>query len=200
MTKTAETAAPIHQLLANRWSPRAFSDRPLEKEKLVSLMEAARWAPSCYNEQPWSFIVTTREEPGDYDRLLNCLVDANKRWARSAPVLVMSVAKLHFDHNNTANRYAFHDVGLAVATLIVQGAVLGIYVHQMAGFDRERARVDLGIPDSHKPVAAIALGYLGDGNRLPQDLREREQAPRERKELSDFVYGGVWENGASFLP
>ncbi len=200
MSKTAETAAPIHQLLADRWSPRAFADRPVEKEKLLALLEAARWAPSCYNEQPWSFMVATKDTPRDYDPLLNCLVDANKLWARSAPVLMMSLAKLHFDYNDKANRYAFHDVGLAVATMIVQASVLGIYVHQMAGFDRERARVDLGIPDSHKPVAAIALGYLGDGDKLPQELREREQAPRERKRLSDFVYGGGWEKPASFVP
>jgi nitroreductase len=171
----------------------------VEGEKLLSLLEAARWAPSCYNEQPWRFIVGTREEPGDYDRLLHCLVDANRRWAASAPVLMLSVARLHFEYNGKPNRYAFHDVGLAVATMIVQASAMGIYVHQMAGFDRERARAVLHIPETHKPVAAIALGYREDAVQLPEDLRQRELAARERKPLSDLVFSGRWEKRSPLL-
>ncbi len=191
--KEAKTQFPIEMSLGQRWSPRAFSDRSVEPEKLLSLFEAARWAPSCFNEQPWSFLVVTKEDAAAYERLLHCLVAANRRWAVAAPVLMLSVTQLHFARNNKPNRYAFHDVGLAVGTLLVQASAMGLYLHQMAGFDRERARTVFEIPETHDPVAAMALGYLGDPEQLPEDLRQRELEPRKRKALSAFVYGGGWE-------
>ncbi len=190
--KKAITEFPIEEWLARRWSPRAFSERPVEPERLLSLLEAARWAPSCFNEQPWSFLVATKENAPEYERLLGCLVEANRRWAASAPVLMLSITRLHFARNNKPNRYAFHDVGLAVGTLLVQASAMGLYVHQMAGFDRERAQEVFEIPETHEPVAAMALGYLGEPAELPEDLHRREVAPRERKALSAFVYGGAW--------
>lgn len=192
MRKLAETRYPIHELLRERWSPRAFADRMVEPEELRSLLEAARWAPSSFNEQPWSFIVATKQHPDEYERLLSCLVEGNVRWAQHAPVLMLSVAKLAFERNQKPNRHAFHDVGLAVENLVIQGMALGLFVHQMAGFHADRAREVYGIPEGHEPVAAMAIGYLDDPGRLPDDLREREVAPRFRNPLESFVFSGQW--------
>jgi nitroreductase len=192
MQKVAETSYPIEELLKRRWSPRAFSERPVEPEKLLRLWEAARWSASCANEQPWYFIVATKEDEAEYARLLSCLRENNQQWARHAPVLMVSVAKLAFDANGQPNRYAFHDVGLAVANLITQATALGLYVHQMAGFYPERVRDLYGVPDGFEPVAGIVLGYPGDPTRLPEDLQQRELAPRTRKPIESFVFERAW--------
>jgi|SRR5437870_10528462 len=192
MEKMAETQYPIHDLLRKRWSPRAFSSRPVEPDTLRSLLEAARWAPSSYNEQPWSFIVATKEDEAEYARLLSCLVEGNIQWAQHAPVLMVSVAKLHFDENGERNRHALHDVGQAVANLIVQATALGLVVHQMAGILPEKVRALYGVPEQYEPVAGIALGYPGDPQSLPEGLRQRELAPRVRKPLTEFVFSGRW--------
>jgi nitroreductase len=192
MQKLAETTHEIHELLRERWSPRAFADRMVEPEKLRSLLEAARWAPSSFNEQPWSFIVATKEHPGEYERLLSCLVEGNVRWAQHAPVLMLSVARLAFERNQKPNRHAFHDVGLSVENLVIQATALGLAVHQMAGFHVDKARELFSIPDGHEPVAALVLGFPGDPAGLPEDLREREVAPRIRKPLESFVFSGQW--------
>jgi nitroreductase len=178
--------------LRRRWSPRAFSARNVEPGKLRSLLEAARWAASSFNEQPWSFIVAAKDDSETYPRLLDCLSEGNQKWAKSAPVLMLSVAKRHFDRNDKENRHAYHDVGLAVGNLIFQATALGLFVHQMAGFSVDKAREHFNIPEGHDPVAAIAIGYLGEPKTLPQDLREREVAPRARKALTEFVFSGKW--------
>jgi nitroreductase len=159
---------------------------------LLSLLEAARWAPSSFNEQPWSFIVGTRDEPEVYNRLVSCLVEFNARWAARAPVLMLSVARLAFERNGDPNRHAFHDVGMAAENLMIQATALGLVVHQMAGFDVEKAREVFGIPQGYEPCAMIALGYLGDRESLPESLRQREEAPRVRKPISEFVFGARW--------
>ena len=192
MEKPAVTQYPIHELLRRRWSPRAFSSRPVEPHTLRSLLEAARWAPSSYNEQPWSFIVATKEDEAEYARLLSCLVEGNIQWAQHAPVLMVSVAKLHFDENGERNRHALHDVGQAVANLIVQATALGLVVHQMAGIFPDKIRELYGIPEGYEAVAGIALGYPGDPQSLPEGLRQRELAPRVRKPLTEFVFSGRW--------
>jgi nitroreductase len=197
MKNPASTKIPLHELIRQRWSPRAFSDRSVEKEKLFSLFEAARWAPSCFNEQPWSWIVATKEQPEEFQKLLECLVPGNQLWAKEAPVLMLSVAKLFFEKNKKDNRHAYHDVGLAVENLVLQATALGLVVHQMAGFDVEKARAEFQIPEGFDPVAAIALGYEGDPTQLPENLREKELAPRSRKELKDFVFTEKW--GETFL-
>lgn len=192
MGKTARTQYPIHDLLKQRWSPLAYSDRSVEPEKLCSLLEAARWAPSSYNEQPWSFIVATQEDRAEYNRLLDCLVEANRQWAAQAPVLMLSVAKQHFERNGQPNRHAFHDVGLAVENLVIQAVALDLFVHQMAGFQVDKARELFSIPESYEPVAAIAVGYLGDPQSLSEALRQRQLAARTRKSLAEFVFTGSW--------
>jgi nitroreductase len=198
MEKAANAEYAIHELLAKRWSPRIFAARAIEPEKLRSLFEAARWAPSSFNEQPWSFILATKDQPEDFDRLAACLVESNA-WARGAPVLMLSVAKLRFDRNARENRHAWHDVGQAVACMTVQATASGLQVHQMAGFDIEKARVSLEIPENHDPVAMIAVGYPSDPAALTGDQREREMAPRKRRRISEFVYGGAWGRPAKSL-
>ena len=192
MEKPAETQYPIHDLLRRRWSPRAFSDRRVDPAIMRSLLEAARWAPSSYNEQPWSFIVATKDDPVEFGRLLSCLVEGNIQWAQHAPVLMVSVARLYFEDDGKPNRHAFHDVGLAVANLIVQATALGLVVHQMAGILPDKIRKLYGIPEGYEAVAGIALGYPGDPQSLPEGLRKRELAPRERKPLTEFVFSGSW--------
>jgi len=200
LEKPAETENPVHELIQRRWSPRAFAARAIEPEKLRSVLEAARWAASCFNEQPWSFIVAAKETEGDaYERLLSCLVEANALWAGRAPVLMISIARLTFARNDKPNRHAFHDVGQAAAHLALQAAALGLAVHQMAGFDVSKAREQFNIPEGFEPVAAIALGYPGEPEDLPEDLRAKELGPRARRPLEEFVFGGTWGQTSPLL-
>lgn len=183
---------PLHEIVRRRHSPRAFADRELESDKLWSVLEAARWAPSSYNEQPWAYLVATRDDAEQFERLLSCLIEFNQQWARTAPVLMLSLAHLQFARNGKPNRHALHDVGAASAYLTVQAESLGLHVHQMAGFDGDRARALYSIPDDWEPVAALALGYLGDLARLPDLLREKERAPRSRKPVAEFVFASAF--------
>lgn len=192
IAKTSAIEHPIEEVLQRRWSPLAFSDRAVEPEKLLSMLEAARWAASSYNEQPWSFIVATKDNPEEFNRLLSCLVEGNQEWAKNAPVLMLSVAKLYFELNGAENRHAFHDVGAAAANLATQATALGLEIHQMAGFDVPKAKELYGIVDGYEPVAAIALGYIGDPQILSERLQQREAAPRTRKPLQEFVFTGRW--------
>ncbi|MBI4401625.1 MAG: nitroreductase family protein [Nitrospirae bacterium] len=192
MEKPAGTDYPIHDLLQRRWSPRAFSDRMVEPERLRSLWEAARWAPSSFNEQPWHFILATKQDQTEYTRLLSCLTESNIKWAQHAPVLMISVAKLSFEKDGELNRHAFHDVGLAVANLVLQATAFGLVVHQMAGIYPAKVRELYQIPAQYEPVAGIALGYPGNPETLPESLRQRELAKRTRKPLREFVFTGRW--------
>ena|SRR6185437_3724416 len=188
MEKPAETAHPIEELLRRRWSPRAFAERAVEPEKLARLLEAARWSASCFNEQPWSFIVATRDDEAEFARLLSCLIEGNQAWASHAPVLMVSVARLNFVQNGKPNRHAIHDVGLATAQMIVQAMAMGLFVHPMAGFYPDKVRELYGVPEGYDPVAAIAAGYAGDPAALSESLRQRELAPRVRKPQEDFLH------------
>lgn len=199
MEKPAETTYAIEALLQRRWSPRAFADRPVAPETLLRLLEAARWSASCTNQQPWYFIVATKDHAAEHARLLSCLRENNQQWAARAPVLMASVAKLTFDANGQPNRYAFHDVGLAVANMIVQATALGVFVHQMAGFYPDKVRELYGVPEGFEPVAGIVLGYPGEPDLLSEELRQREIAPRVRKSLDTFVFQGAWEQTAPFV-
>lgn len=191
MDKPAATDHPIHDLLRNRWSPRAFDPRPVEKEKLLTLLEAARWAASSNNEQPWSYLVATKDEPEAFSTMLSCLLPANQVWARHVPVLMISVAKTFFSRNNAPNLWAHHDVGAASAQLTLQATALGLVVHQMAGIEVGRIKVTYKLPDRYDPCAALAIGYPGSPDSLEEKLRERELAPRVRKPLGEFVFGGA---------
>jgi len=199
MEKPAATAHQIEDLLRRRWSPLAFADRAIEPWKLASLTEAARWAPSSFNEQPWAFVFCPREQQDAFERAAECLVDANARWATGAPLLGLSVAKLRFERNDKENRHALHDVGLAMGNMLVQATALGLAVHQMAGFDPDKARAAFAIPTGWEPVAMMALGYQGSIDDLPEDLQQRERSERTRKPLSEFVFTGQWGHTAEFL-
>ncbi len=196
--RPAETGTPIHDLISHRWSPRAYDSRPVEPAKLRSLFEAARWAASSYNAQPWYFIVGTKDDPENYKRVLESLVEFNQGWAKQAPVLALSVAKLKFD-DGRPNRHAFHDVGQAAANLALQAEALGLSVHQMAGIDAEKARKLFNIPADYEAVAGFAIGYPGDPQSLPEELRQRELAPRQRKPLDSFVFTGQWGKSLPLL-
>ncbi len=193
------TQYPIEEVLRQRWSPTAFSDQAVEPEKLRSVLEGARWAASSYNEQPWSYIVATQDNPDEFSRLLECLAEGNQVWAKNAPVLMLSVAKLTFTFNGVENRHAFHDVGAASANLAIEAAAQGLFIHQMAGFDVPKAKETYGIPDGYEPVAAIALGYLGDPQTLSESMQQRQSAPRTRKPLDQFVFTGRWSQTSSIV-
>jgi nitroreductase len=197
MENPAPVDNPVHEVIQRRWSPSAFGARAVEPAVLRSLLEAARWAPSSYNEQPWAFIVANRDQPDDFDLLLACLAPGNQAWAGGAPVLVLSVAKMTFDHNGKPNRHAFHDVGLASTQIALQATALGLGVHFMAGFDGGRARDSFAIPEGFEPVAAIAIGYAKALDDLTGDQRRHAESPRQRRPIGDFVYAGTWGTAAA---
>ena len=190
--KQAATDNPILKLLAERWSPYGFEDRSVPEADLRSLFEAARWAASSYNEQPWNYLVATRENPLEFARLLACLVEANQSWAKSAPVLVLSVVSLQFAKNKQDNRAAVHDLGLAAGNLVVEATARGLAVHQMIGILPDKAREVYQIPEHFEAWTAMAVGYKADPAKLPDALRERDLTPRQRKRLSKFVFTGQW--------
>lgn len=190
MEKPAETAHPIEELLRRRWSPRAFAERPVEPEKLASMFEAARWSASSFNEQPWSFIVATRDDVTEFARLLSCLIESNQTWASRAPVLIVSVARLNFAQSGKPNSHAIHDVGLATAQMINQAMAVGLFAHPMAGLYPDKVRELYGVPEGYSPIAAIAAGYAGDPAALTESQRQREVAPRARKPQEEFVFRG----------
>jgi nitroreductase len=168
-------------------------------EVLRSLFEAARWAPSSSNEQPWAFLVATRDDQQAHAKLLSTLVEANQVWARHAPVLGIAVAELNFARTGKPNRNAFYDTGAALAGLTFEATARGLFVHQMAGFDAHRAIELFAIPSGWEPIAAFVVGYPGDPDSLPETVRQRELGARERKSIHTFVMGGGWEQPASFL-
>ncbi|MGA7160744.1 MAG: nitroreductase family protein [Bacteroidota bacterium] len=198
-TTTVAKTYPLHPLISSRKSTRAFSEKPVEPEKLRSLLEAARWAPSASNKQPWRFIVAVKERQEDHDRMVNLLVEGNRAWAEKAPVLILSVAQVTDNSTRKANKFAFHDIGLATENLAIQATSLGLAVHLMGGFYADRARATFNIPVEYEPVAVIALGYEGRTESLPQTLIDRELAPRVRKPLSEFVFDNIWEAPSSLL-
>jgi nitroreductase len=191
MHKPAETNHPIHELLQTRWSPRAFASTPVEPEKLLALFEAARWSPSGGNSQPWSFIVVTQNDTEAFDKLVGTTTGNNKAWSNNVPVLVLAVAKPGRP-GTPVGKYSYYDVGQSVAHLSVQANALGLYVHQMAGFDGEKARALFNLPAETEPITLIAIGYYGNLDDLPEELRTREVMPRMRKPLSEFVFGPQW--------
>jgi nitroreductase len=190
MAKTAVTRFPILGPIAERWSPRAFDDRPIAEEDLTAMFEAARWAASAFNAQPWRFVYALRGEPA-FAILLACLRETNAGWAQHAAVLVVAAAKTTHD-DGSPNGHAIHDLGQAMATLAIEATARGIHVHQMAGFYPDKARALLGVPDGYEPKTAAAFGYLGDHGRLPDKLRERELAARQRKPLEELTFRGAW--------
>ena len=180
--------------ILHRWSPRAYADRDVPAEDLKKGFEAARWAASSFNEQPWRFLVGRRGD-ATYQKIFDSLVQFNQNWVKSAPVLILSVARKHFAHNGQINRHSWHDTGAAMANFVLQITALGLHAHSMAGFDHQKAKAAFHIPDDFETVAVTAVGYLGDPEALPEEMRKSEVAPRERKDLKEFVFSD-WEKPA----
>ena len=197
--KKATTDHPILPALAERWSPYGFEDRPVAEADLLSLFEAARWAASSYNEQPWNYLVATKENPKEFARLLSCLLEANQAWAKAAPVLVLGVVSLRFVKNNKENRAAVHDLGLAAGNLLVEATTRGLSVHQMIGILPDKAREVFQIPEHFEAWTALAIGYKSDPTTLPDALKERDLSPRQRKPLNEFVFTGQWKQPAPLV-
>lgn len=195
--KHAQPDHPIHELIAERFSPYAYDPRPVEPEKLLACLEAGRWAASSYNEQPWSLIIGRREHKAEFAQVLDCLVEGNQAWAKNAGVLMITVAAESFSRNNKPNRVCDHDIGLFAANFTFQATALGLHVHQMAGLNLSKTRQTFAIPDGHHPLTAIALGYAADPQAFgDKQLAERDLAPRTRKPLSNFVFAGGWKRPA----
>jgi len=191
MEKPALTDHPLNDLLKRRWSPTVFADKPISPDHLASLFEAARWSASCFNEQPWNFVLASRHsQPDEFDALVACLSPGNSAWVAKAPVLMFSVAKLNFDKTGKPNRYAWYDSGQAIAHLSIQAIDLGIFVHQMAGFDAAKAKAAMQVPDTHEVVCAIALGYGLDASQIPAESKAKEESPRMRKPAGQFLHQG----------
>ncbi|MCE9529927.1 MAG: nitroreductase family protein [Planctomycetes bacterium] len=188
---------PIHDLLRTRWSPRAFDAKAVEPAKVKSLLEAARWAPSSYNEQPWAFLIATKAQPAEHAKLLECLIEFNQSWAKAAPLLIITVAHTSFAMNAKPNRHAFHDVGLAMANLTIQATAEGLVVHQMAGILPDKVRELYAVPADWDAVTGVAIGYPGDPATLNDALREKELAERTRKPQASFVFSGSWGKAVS---
>lgn len=195
MEKPAEVKYPIHQLLKNRWSPVCFDNsRHITTEQIGTLLEAAKWSASCFNEQPWRFIVASKESPEEYQKLFNCIVEANQKWVKNVPLLMIAVAKLTFTRNNNPNRHAFYDVGLALGNLTFQAEAMGLRVHQMGGFDVAKTIETYAIPEGYEPITAVAIGYQGNANDFDEELKQRDNSPRSRKSFDEFIFSNTWGN------
>lgn len=197
--KKAQTDYPIQEFLSERWSPYAFQDRLVSEADLCSLFEAARWSASSYNEQPWSYLVATKENPDQFQQLLSCLVEANQLWAKDAPVLALGIASLKFTLNNADNRAAIHDLGAASSNLAMEATARGLCVHQMVGILPDKAKDLFDIPEGFEAWTALAIGYRGDPMMLPESLRQRDLTPRQRKPLDQFVFSGKWGNASPLV-
>jgi nitroreductase len=191
--KQAPTEGNVLPVIVHRWSPRSFADRDVSAADLHTVFEAARWAASSYNEQPWRFLMGTRGS-STYQKIFSVLIEFNQQWARSAPVLILGAAKTTFSHGGAPNGVALYDLGAAAATLCYQATALGLYTHQMAGFDRDAARKVFGAPDDFIFGAVIALGHLGEPAALTnQQMLTQEIAPRQRKPLRELVWSAWGE-------
>ncbi len=192
--KPATTRVKIHDIIEARWSPRAFdSNKPVSHEQLCALLEAARWAPSCFNDQPWRFIVCAKatDESG-WQNAFTSLVEKNRLWAKNSPVLILAVAMENFGHNGKPNRWAMYDTGAASACLCLQASAMGLIVHQMGGFDADKTRDLFKLPDDCTPMSMMAVGYQADADTLDDDFKAAELAERVRAPLEERFFWGQW--------
>jgi nitroreductase len=195
----ATTDHPIHELIAKRWSPYCFDERSVTDEDLQSLFEAARWAPSSYNEQPWRYLVAKKENSEEFTRLLSCLVEVNQVWAKAAAALALGITSLKFSHNGEPNRAAIHDLGLSTGNLVLEATARGLFVHQMIGILPDKVREVYEVPEGYEPMTAIAIGYAGERKDLPHELAQRDVARRPRKPLKELVFSGRWGTTAGLV-
>lgn len=197
--KEAPADYPVHDLITRRWSPYAYSDRAVRARDLRSLFESARWAASCYNDQPWYYIVARREQRDEFEKLLSCLTEGNQKWAGQVPVLALGIVRSRFLHNGKLNRHALHDLGQASANLSLEAASRGLQVHQMAGILPDKARELFGIPDDAEVVTALAIGYPDDDETAPEVLRAKDRSRRGRRPISETVFEGGWGKASTIF-
>ena len=191
--KLAQTEYPIHSLFKNRWSPRAFADKPIALDIIKKVLEAARWTASCFNEQPWRFIIGIKDQNESYTKILNSMGEFNQLWAKNAPVLILACGKKVFTHNQKPNKHFSYDVGQAAASLSLQATAENLFVHQMAGFSPEKAREFFNIPEDYEAITTMAMGYLGDPDSLDEKSKASELATRVRRPMHEICFGDGWE-------
>ena len=190
-------AAEVHELIAGRWSPRAFdASRQVNREQLLSLLEAARWAPSCFGDEPWRFVVGDKytDEAG-WQGIFSTLAEKNQLWAKNAPLLILVAADSIFRANGNANRWAQYDTGAASISLCLQAEALGLSAHQMGGFNVDAVKEAVGMPEQFTPMAVIAVGYQGSLDDLAEDFHGIETTPRKRQALAENFFSGRWGQG-----
>ncbi len=194
MQKPAITSVDIQETIANRWSSRAYDiSKPVSQAQIIALLEAARWAPSSYNDQPWRFIVCNKNtDIGAWQNAFDCLMPSNQAWLANAPVFIFACANTVLDINQQANRFAQYDTGAAVENLCLQATHMGLMTHQMGGYHADKAREVFAIPIQFTPMAIISVGYAGEQKQLSAELYERDVAERKRKPLSELAFEGAW--------
>lgn len=194
LDKKAVTGVPIHDLLANRWSPRAFAaGKMVSREQLAVLLEAGRWAPSCNGDEPWRYLIwdKSRDAQG-WQQAFDCLSEGNQKWVKNVPLLMLSCAGSIFGHNGKPNRWTQHDVGAASVSIALQAVAMGLAVHQMGGFDAGKARAAFSIPAEYTPMAMIAVGYQAEPDVLDDETKAKELRPRARKPVSERFFEKGW--------
>lgn len=186
--------AAVHELIAGRWSPRAFDPtRKVSRDQLLSLLEAARWAPSCFGDEPWRFVIGDKDaDEAGWNRIFSSLAEKNQLWAKHAPLLILAVADSQFRMNGNPNRWGQYDSGAASISLCLQAEALGLSAHQMGGFDADAVRESVGVPEQFTPMAVIAVGYQGALDDLAEDFHGMETAPRKRQPLAENFFSGRW--------
>ncbi|MBI4194661.1 MAG: nitroreductase family protein [Betaproteobacteria bacterium] len=195
--RRATTSVPIHDLLARRWSPRAFDPaREVTREQLVTLLEAGRWAPSCNGDEPWRYLIWERKrDPEGWQKAFDCLSENNRKWVKNVPLLMLSCAGSLFQHNGKPNRWTQHDTGAASLSIALQALALGLVAHQMGGFDVEKARAAFEVPAEYAPMSMIAVGYQAEPDILDDETKAKELRARGRKPLAERFFEGGWGNG-----
>mgnify|MGYP005839726273 CR=1 FL=1 len=186
--------AAVHELIAGRWSPRAFDPtRKVSRDQLLSLLEAARWAPSCFGDEPWRFVIGDKDaDEAGWNRIFSSLAEKNQLWAKHAPLLILAVADSQFRMNGNPNRWGQYDSGAASISLCLQAEALGLSAHQMGGFDSDAVRESVGVSEQFTPMAVIAVGYQGSLDDLAEDFHGMETAPRKRQPLAENFFSGRW--------
>lgn len=194
LEKPAQTSRPVHDLFVRRWSSRAYdAKRPVPREQLMALLEAARWAPSCNGDEPWRYLIWDKSrDPAGWQKAFETLSENNQKWVKNVPVILLSCAGSTFGHSGKPNRWTQHDTGAASVSLALQATALGLMVHQMGGFDAEKARAAFGIPAEYTPMAMIAVGYQAEPDVLDEETKKKELAPRARKPLGEKFFEGGW--------
>ena len=198
--RPAPTTIAIHDLLKRRWSPRAFDpNRPVTREQLKVLLEAGRWAPSCNGDEPWRYLIWDKgRDPQGWQKAYDCLSENNRKWVKNVPLLMLSCAGSAFEATGKPNRWTQHDTGAASVSMALQAVAMGLVIHQMGGWDAEKARAAFAIPTEYTPMAMIAVGYQASPDILDEETKAKELRPRGRKPVAERFYEGGWGKGVAF--